>query len=155
MNQGPNVALCRIIMLDKGMAGIFIRFCPLVDFFPQKTATVWGKAYERKSLWGLCNMVMGKLLVFEKGTCKILSLGKREHTTVPSLKCTCSAGCLAERGLCLACFPPKSSSFLALACACRTRHEVGWHGPHGVWLGVGFCCTGLGSWMPLAVILTE
>ena len=74
------------------MAGIFTRFCPLVDFFSQKTAAVWGTTEERKYLWGLRNMATGKLVVFEKETCKTLSLCKKEHTTVPSLKCICSAG---------------------------------------------------------------
>ena len=74
------------------MAGIFTRFCPLVDFFSQKTAAVWGTTEERKYLWGLRNMASGKLVVFERGTCKILSLGRKEHATVPSLKCICSSG---------------------------------------------------------------
>lgn len=64
-------------MLDTCVAGTSTRLCPLVVFFSQKTAAVWGKTQERKYLWGVRNMAMGTRVVFERGTCKILRVGKK------------------------------------------------------------------------------
>lgn len=49
-------------------------------------------------------------MVFERGTCKILSLGRKEHATVPSLRNAYVSRMIGTVRVALACFQPRGGS---------------------------------------------